>query len=223
MKGKDGKNKEWERMVSGLLYNSTSKDIFWRHARGLARCDRFNKIAVWRVLSKQRALHKLIPSAKNNNLAVFAPFFCEYGVNINVGKECFINYNCTFLDISPITLGDGVWIGANVTLATPNHPIIAEERLNADYPDGRHDLEFSDPITIEDGCWICSGAIICGGVTIGKNSVVAAGSVVTRDVPAGVVVAGAPARVIRAIDEGDRINVWETYLKDEKPIPARKK
>ena len=132
-------------------------------------------------------------------------------------------HNCTLLDVSPITLGDGVWIGANVTLATPNHPLIAEERLNADYPDGRHNLEFSAPITIKDGCWICSGAIICGGVTIGENSVVAAGAVVTRDVPSNSLIAGVPAKVIRKIDEDDRICVWDTYVKNADPVSARKK
>ena len=128
-----------------------------------------------------------------------------------------------FLDISPITFGNGVWVGANVPFATPNHPLSAEERLNADYPDGLHDLEYSAPITVKDGCWICSGAIICGGVTIGENSVVAAGAVVAKDVPANSLVAGVPAKVIRCIDENDRINVWDTYVKNAEPISARKK
>lgn len=213
---------DWDRMVSGKLYNSASKDIEKQHMRGLIACDRFNRIPVRRVKAKQRALEKLIPSAKGKGLSVFAPFYCEYGVNINVGKECFFNYNCTFLDVSPITLGNGVWVGANVTLATPNHPFIAEERLNAEYPDGYHDLEYSAPITIKDGCWICSSSTICGGVTIGENSIVAAGSVVLRDVPPNSIVAGVPARVIHNIDEDDRINVWETYLKNEIPLSKRK-
>lgn len=214
---------EWDRMVAGKLYNSTSKDIFRQHAAGLIRCDRFNKIAVWRFKTKQRALEKLIPSAKGNGFIVFAPFYCEYGVNIFVGKGCFVNYNCTFLDVAPITLGDGVWVGANVTLATPNHPFIAEERLPADYPDGNHDLEYALPITIKNGCWICSSSTICGGVTIGENSIVAAGAVVTQDIPADSIAAGVPARVLRKIDENDRINVWETYVKNEMPLSARKK
>lgn len=214
---------DWDRMVSGKLYNSASKDLEKQHIRGLVLCDKFNRIPLWQVRRKQRTLEKLIPSAKENGLAVFAPFYCEYGVNIHVGKECFVNYKCVFLDVSPITLGDGVWLGANVTLATPNHPLIAKERLNADYPDGRHDLEFSAPITIKDGCWICSGVTICGGVTIGENSVIAAGSVVTRDIPANSLVAGAPAKVIRKIDDQDRINVWETYANNEMPISIRKK
>ena len=214
---------DWERMVSGKLYNSSSKDIEKQHTRGLTLCDKFNRIPVRQAKRKQRTLEKLIPSAQGNELAVFAPFYCEYGVNIHVGKECFFNYNCILLDVSPITLGNGVWLGANVTLATPNHPLIAEERLNVDYPDGRHDLEYSAPITIKDGCWICSGATICGGVTIGENSVVAAGAVVTKDVPANSMVAGVPAKVIRTIDEQDRINVWENYVNNELPISVRKR
>ena len=214
---------DWDRMVAGKLYNSWSKDIEKQHAAGLTRCDRFNRIPAWMAKAKERALWKLIPSAKGSGLAVFAPLYCEYGVNIHVGRGCFVNYGCTFLDVSPITLGDGVWLGANVTLATPNHPFLAEERLAAEYPDGFHDLEYSSPITIEDGCWICSCATICGGVTIGKNSIVAAGAVVTRDVPPGSIVAGVPARVIRKIDERDRMNVWDTYVKNDFPVSERKK
>lgn len=214
---------DWDRMIEGKLYNSSSKDIEKQHNRGLIQCDRFNRIPVWRKKSKQRALERLIPSAKGKSLCAFAPFYCEYGVNIHVGKECFFNYNCTFLDISPIRLGNGVWIGACVTLATPLHPFLAEERLNANYPDGYHDLEYAAPITIKDGCWICSSATICGGVTIGENSIVAAGAVVTRDVPPNSIVAGVPAKVIRQIDENDRMNVWEAYVKNEVPVSVRKR
>lgn len=214
---------DWDRMVGGKLYNSSSEDISKQHTRGLTRCDRFNRIPLWRSGAKQRALERLIPSAKGNDLTVYAPFYCEYGVNIHVGKGCFVNYNCTFLDVAPITLGDGVWLGANVTLATPNHPFLAEERLPANYPDGFHDLEYSAPITIKDGCWICSSATICGGVTIGENSIVAAGAVVTRDVPPNSIVVGVPAKVIRKIDESDRMNVWETYVRNDIPVSARGK
>lgn len=213
---------DWDRMIAGKLYNSSSKDIEKQHKNGMYRCDRFNKISVRRAKAKQRALERLIPSAKGKELGVFAPIFCEYGVNIRVGEGCFVNYNCTFLDVAPIILGDGVWLGANVTLATPNHPFIAEERLPADYPDGNHDLEYASPIIIKDGCWICSGAIICGGVTVGENSIVAAGAVVNKDVPPNSIVGGVPARVIREIDEGDRMNVWKTYVENKMPASANK-
>lgn len=214
---------DWDRMVSGKLYNAASKDLYKRHALGMMRCQRFNRIALWRALSKQRALTKLIPSSKGKDLFIFAPFYCEYGVNIKVGMSCFVNYNCTFLDISPITLEDGVWIGANVTLATPSHPFLPEERLPQNYPDGFHDLEYSKPITIKKNCWICSSATIIGGVTIGENSIVAAGAVVTKDVPANSIVAGVPAKLVRTIDEKDRMDVWETYVKNEIPLSVREK
>ena len=212
---------DWERMVSGKLYNAASRDLYKNHSLGMIRCDRFNRIPLWRYKAKERALLKLIPSSKGKDFCVFAPFYCEYGININVGYGCFINYNCTFLDVSPITLEDGVWIGANVTLATPSHPFLPEERLPQEYPDGFHDLEYSKPIIIKKNCWICSSATILGGVTIGENSIVAAGAVVTKDVPPNSIVAGVPARVIREIDEKDRMNVWETYMKNEIPLSKR--
>lgn len=214
---------DWQRMISNKLYNANSKDIEKQHRFGLVNCDKFNRIPVSKARKKQKILEKLIPSAKGNNLTIFAPFYCEYGVNIHVGKECFVNYNSTFLDCGIITLGNSVWIGANVTLATPMHPFLASERINNNYPDGYHDFEYTLPITIEDNCWICSGAIICGGVTIKKNSIVAAGAVVSKDVPENCIVAGVPAKIIRKIDKDDRIDVWQTYLKNEVPVSLRKK
>ncbi len=219
----DNKMNDWDRMVSGKLYNAASEDLIKKHSLGMLRCDRYNRIPLWRYGAKQRALRRLIPSSKGQNFIVFAPFYCEYGVNIRVGKECFINYNCTFLDISPITLEDGVWIGSNVTLATPLHPFLAEERLSQNYPDGYHDLEYSKPIVIKKNVWICSGAIVSGGVTVGENSIVAAGAVVVKDVPADTIVGGVPAKGIRKINEADRINVWETYIKNEMPLSERDK
>lgn len=156
---------EWERMVSGRLYTPTNPEIAKRHRVGMRRCDRFNRLPLWRTKTKQRALERLIPSAKGKNFEAFAPFYCEYGVNIYVGRNCFVNYNSVFLDVAPITLGDNVLIGPNVTLATPNHPFIAEERAYTDYPNGCHALEYAEPITIGDHCWLCAGATVCGGVT----------------------------------------------------------
>ena len=85
--------------------------------------------------------------------------------------------------MAPITLGDNVLIGPNVTLATPNHPFIAEERAYTDYPNGCHALEYAEPITIGDHCWLCAGATVCGGVTIGAGSIIAAGAVVLDEIP----------------------------------------
>ena len=215
--------KDWTRMVEGKLYNSTSKDIFWQHARGLWLTQRFNKCPIWNTPKQKRLLNKLIPSSKGKSVWIFTPFFCEYGVNIKVGEGVFFNYNCTLLDISPITLEDGVWLGANVTIATPCHPFLVIERLIQQYPDGFHDLEYSKPVTIKKGCWIASNVTICGGVTIGENTVVGAGSVVTRDLPANCIAVGSPARVLRYLDDKDRIDVWNTYINDEMPLSIREK
>ena len=214
---------DWKRMIEGKLYNSASKDIFWQHAKGMYLTQKLNKCPIWNVPRQNRILNRLIPSSKGKSMWVFTPFYCEYGVNIHVGNDVFFNYNCTLLDISPITLEDGVWLGANVTIATPCHPLIADERINRDYPDGYHDLEYSKPVRIQKNAWIASNVVICGGVTIGEGAVVGAGSVVTRDIPAGCIAVGNPRRVLRQIDENDRIDVWNTYINDEMPLSVRDK
>ena len=150
----------WERMKAGRLYNADSKDLEKYHSFGMETCDKFNRTPLWMKKRKQRLLEKMIPSAKDGGAAIFAPFYCEYGVNIHFGKGCFVNYKCTFLDCAPITLEDGVWVGANVTIATPCHPFLSDERLPQQYPDGFHDLEYAKPIHIGSGSWICSSATI---------------------------------------------------------------
>ena len=152
-------SKEWARMVSGKLYNAADAGIDVKHLKGMSLCEKFNKIPLKKTKKKQRALEKLIPSAVGMQLAVFAPFYCEYGQNITVGKGCFVNYNCIFLDCAPITLGDFVWLGANITLATPMHPLLSDERIFREYPDGYHDLEYTKPITIIGGRTCCVGII----------------------------------------------------------------
>ena len=208
-------------MTTGRLYNPENTEIDKRHTRGMSLCDRLNRTPFSKSRKKKRLLNKLIPSSVGKDLAVFTPFYCEYGENIYVGEGCFINYNCVFLDVAQITLEDNVWLGASVTLATPMHPYLPDERVFQNYPDGFHDLEYAKPITLKKNCWICSGAVISGGVTIGENSIVAAGAVVTKDVPPNSIVGGVPARVIRSIDENDRLDVWNTYVSNEPPMSER--
>ena len=90
----------WDRMRAGKLYNANSTDIAGYHERGMGLCDKFNRTPIWMKKRKQRILEKMIPSAKDGGACIFAPFYCEYGVNIHFGKGCFVNYKCTFLDWS---------------------------------------------------------------------------------------------------------------------------
>jgi maltose O-acetyltransferase len=121
------------------------------------------------------------------------PFFCDYGSNTSVGDRFYANTGCTFLDSAPVTIGDRVLFGPAVQLLGATHPLEAELRAQG--------LEYAEPISIGDDVWLGGGAIVLPGVTIGDRAVVGAGSVVTRAVPADVVVAGNPARVIRSLEE----------------------
>ena len=125
-------------------------------------------------------------------------FRCDFGFNIHFKGFALVNYNCVFLDTSPIRIGRSVLIGPGVVLACAGHPIHPEQRCSSA-------LETSEPITIEDGVWIGANSTVCGGVTIGEGSAIGAGSVVTSDIPKGVIAAGVPCKVLREITEADRI------------------
>lgn len=129
--------------------------------------------------------------APGEGFRLIPPFHTDCGANIRVAARVFINQNCTFYALADIVIGDDVLIGPNVSLITSEHPVA---------PSQRRAFLVGKPITIERGVWIAAGATVIGGVTVGENSVVAAGSVVTRDVPANTLVAGNPARVIRSIE-----------------------
>ena len=124
------------------------------------------------------------------------PFYCDYGFNIEVGKNFFANYNCTMLDVAKITIGENCFMASNVAIFTAGHPI---------HPDSRNSMyEYGIPVTIGDNVWIGGNTVICPGVTIGSNCVVGAGSVVTKDIPDWSVAAGNPCRVIRKITDEDK-------------------
>lgn len=130
------------------------------------------------------------------------PFFCDYGKHIEVGDNFFANYNCTIIDVAKVKIGNNVMLAPNVAIYTAGHPI---------HPDSRNSLyEYGIPVTIGNNVWIGGNVVITPGVNIGDNVVVGAGSVVTKDIPANVVAAGNPCKVIREITENDR----KYYYKD---------
>ncbi len=211
---------DFQRMIDGKLYNSSSWNVIKPHTKAMWLADLYNKSAIWNKPWRNFLLRRLMPNSKKD-IFMMTPIHFEYGKNTTIGKNFFSNFNCMYMDCAPITIGDDVMLGANVTLATPMHPLLGDDRKIQEYPDGIHDLEYAKPITICDKVWIGSGATVCGGVTIGEGSVIGAGSVVTRDVPPNSLAVGVPCRVVRELDEGDRINTWETYQKNEPPVPAR--
>ena len=135
---------------------------------------------------------ELIGKKVDDSVLLIPPFYTTGGVDIRVGRNVFINQNCTFYDLGGLDIADDVMIGPNVSLITSGHPIA---------PSRRRDGVIAKPIAIGRNVWIAAGATVIGGVTVGENSVVAAGSVVTRNVPPNTLVGGNPARVIRSIAE----------------------
>jgi acetyltransferase-like isoleucine patch superfamily enzyme len=140
-----------------------------------------------------RALFSDLTGRKvDDQFRLIPPFYTANGLEIRVGHRVFINQNCTLYDLAEISIGDDVMIGPNVSIITASHPVAPSERRA--YLIGR-------PIVIEKNVWIAADVTIVGGVTVGENSVIAAGSVVTRDVPPNTLVGGNPARVIRSIGD----------------------
>lgn len=139
---------------------------------------------------------------KSDGAFINPPFYCDYGKHIEVGKNFFANYNCTILDVAKVKIGDNCMLAPNVAIYTAGHPL---------HPDTRNTMfEYGIEVTIGDNVWIGGNAVICPGVKIGSNSVIGAGSVVTKDIPEWSVAAGNPCKVIRKITEADR----KYYFKD---------
>src|SRR6266436_8031451 len=134
----------------------------------------------------------LIGKKVDDSFLLIPPFYTAGGVDISVGRNVFINQNCTFYDLGGLDIADDVMIGPNVSIITTGHPLEPSQRRAA---------TIGKPIVIEKSVWIAAGATIIGGVTVGENSVVAAGSVVTKDVPPNTLVGGNPARIIRSIGD----------------------
>lgn len=135
---------------------------------------------------------QLIEKEVDESFLLIPPFFTAGGKEINIGRNVFINQNCTLYDLGGLEIGDDVMIGPNVSIITTAHPI---------EPSQRRTITIGKPIVIKRNVWIAAGATIIGGVTVGENSVIAAGSVVTKDVPSNTVVGGNPARIIRSVKE----------------------
>lgn len=197
---------EREKMIAGMLYDPSDKelDALLIKARKLARA--YNQIDEDEPQRREEILKELLCNSLNLPY-LQAPIYFDYGCNTTFGKFCSTNFNFTCLDVCPVHIGDNVLIGPNVTLATPMHPLLPEERNVRQDENGRYyNLEYAKPIAIEDNCWLASNVVVCGGVTIKEGCVIGAGSVVTRDIPPYSLAAGNPCRVIRKLTDEDRMD-----------------
>lgn len=145
---------------------------------------------------EQRELLTSIFAHVGENVTMLAPMWCDYGVNTTIGANCYFNHGQTILDGAPVAFGDNVFVGPQCVFATAVHPIDAQERNRF--------WEYAEPITVESDVWIGAHVTVLSGVRIGRGTVIGAGSVVNRDIPAGVVAVGNPCRVLREVSEADR-------------------
>ena len=181
---------EREKMLAGESYNCLDPDLEAERQRAKELLRLFNSSE---TAPERRSILRQLLGHIGQNSVIEPPFYCSYGRNVHIGDHVFLNVLCTILDCNQVRIGHHVMIGPAVQIYTAAHDLQAEARIQG--------WEVAKPIVIEDNVWIGGSAILLPGVGIGRNAVVGAGSVVSRDVPANTIVAGNPARVIREIEQ----------------------
>lgn len=192
-----------ELMKSGKVYFCSDEDLMKEQLQCLDRLYDFNQTRPTQQELRGRLLRELLAEV-GENCYIEPPLHANWGCHTHLGSNVYANFNLTLVDDTDIYIGDSVMIGPNVTIATAGHPVDPELR--------RKVAQFNIPVRIGNNVWIGAGAVILPGITIGKNSVIGAGSIVTKDIPANVVAVGNPCRVLRPISERDR----EFYYKDRR-------
>src|SRR5207253_6257963 len=182
---------EKEKMLDGELYDPLDPELVQARDRARDLCQDLNVTREADQEARRRILTDLFGKG-GDSVWMQPPFFCDYGSNILLGERVFFNFNCVVLDVCQVKIGDFTLFGPAVQIYTATHPMNAELRRKR---------EFAKPIEIGSDVWVGGGAVLCPGVKIGTRSVIGAGSVVTRDIPEGVLAAGNPCRVIRQITE----------------------
>jgi maltose O-acetyltransferase len=178
-------------MLKGELYDPLDPDLVAARDRARHLCQALNGTRESEQDERRRILRDLFGSG-GDTVWMQPPFYCDYGSNVHLGTRVFFNFNCIVLDVCEVRIGDYTLFGPGVQILTPMHPMNAAQR---------REREFGKPIDIGADVWVGGGALILAGVRIGSRAVIGAGSVVTRDIPEGVLAAGHPCRVIREIVE----------------------
>lgn len=187
--------KLWQRMLSGKMYNDLSSELMRKRNDVVLLTNRYNR-SYGEAQRVRESILRDILGGMGENVNFEPDFRCEFGSNIFIGNNFFANFDCVILDCNRIVIGDNVLFGPRVGLYAGNHATHPEDRVAGGC--------YSKPITIGDNVWVGAGVHIMGGVTIGRNSIIGAGCVVTKDIPENVIAAGVPCRMIREITEEDR-------------------
>jgi maltose O-acetyltransferase len=202
---------EEERILNGQLFSSNEPELAQIKRKAHRLSQEFNLLYEEDVERRQQILHELLAYI-GEDTTVFGPIRFHYGSHTRIGSHCFINFNFTVQDDAPVTIGDWTRFGPNVTIVTPLHPMVAEERRGMVCSDGvERYLIYAKPVVIGNDCWFGANVVVCPGVSIGDNCVIGAGSVVTRDIPADSFAAGCPARVIRTITDKESVRDMLDY------------
>ncbi len=177
-------------MLAGDPYLADDPELQAQSLRARHLQDAFNRTTAEQTDERRRILEELLGEFGDAS-EIRPPFYCDYGYQIRIGARTFVNFGLVALDVGAIEIGDDVQIGPNVQLLTPTHPVDAETR--------RAKWEAAQPIAIRSNAWLGGGVIVLPGVTIGEDTVVGAGAVVTRDLPGNVLAVGNPARIVREL------------------------
>lgn len=193
---------ELEKCLAGEWYDCHAPVFLGYKNKAQRLLLQYNALPYDQKADKRRLLEDMLGSI-GDNVSVGHGFICDYGCHIHIGNNVTVNTGCTFIDCNRITIGNNVLIAPNVQIYTATHPVELAERLTPIETDNgteyvRH--TYALPVTIEDGCWLGGGVIVLPGVTLGRGSVIGAGSVVTKSIPPNSLAAGNPCRVIRTIN-----------------------
>ena len=192
---------EKEKMLKEMLYDANNdEDLLKERAIAKDLCFKYNQLIPSDSENQKKVLKEILGEVDDSAIFV-APFWCDYGYNIRVGKNFFANHNTVILDGAKVTFGDNVFIAPNCGFYTAGHPIDAKRRNQG--------LEYAYPITVGNNVWIGAGVHVMPGVTIGDHVVIGAGSVVVKDIPSNSVAVGNPCHVIREITEEDEQTNWD--------------
>ncbi|RUR84058.1 sugar O-acetyltransferase [Chlorogloeopsis fritschii PCC 9212] len=189
----DSQKTEKQKMLAGELYLSTDPELVIERQRARRLARLYNATTEEELEQRSQILQELFGKL-GQNFEVVPPFLCDYGSNIYAGKNLYMNFGCVILDCNTVHIGDNLLCAPYVQIYTAYHPTDPIQRLT------HRELELAAPVTIGNNVWIGGGAIICPGVTVGDNTTIGAGSVVVKDIPANVVAAGNPCRVIRSLE-----------------------